>query len=110
VARLRGVENQKGGFYFSRIFSGQNNLEIRDSREYASAGLFYEDTSLNDHAVLDNHSWVQLPDGSHVEVTYEKPAAFYLGVPVPLALLAGSGIVRTTTLLFALCESTGNTL
>jgi hypothetical protein len=44
----RSRKPKKGGFYSSRIFSGQHNLEIRDSREYASAGLFYEDTSLND--------------------------------------------------------------
>jgi hypothetical protein len=32
---------------------------------------------------LDNHSWVRLTDGTHVEVTYFEPSSFYIGVPVP---------------------------
>ena len=33
--------------------------------------------------IVDNHSWVQLADASHLEVTYDTPAHLYLGVPVP---------------------------
>jgi hypothetical protein len=37
---------------------------------------------------LDNHSWV-CRDGQHIEVTYDVPAVFYLGVPIEPAPRCG---------------------
>jgi len=30
----------------------------------------------------DSHSWVQRADGTHLEVTYDRPSRFYIGVPM----------------------------
>ena len=37
---------------------------------------------------FDNHSWVRVVDGPHVEVTYDTPSLFYVGVRVPPSLFS----------------------
>lgn len=56
------------------------------SRRWPQHYRWWTGYAVSDLGMVDNHSWVQRPDGSHLEVTYDQPASAYLGVPVPAAV------------------------
>ena len=56
------------------------------ARRWPHRYVWWTGYALGPGGFLDNHSWV-CRDGQHVEVTYDAPAPFYLGVPIPPAAM-----------------------